>query len=189
MVGLARTTLELARKQLGLTPLDASEQRVIEHIEARRPISKDAGELSEREDTFWDRLADSVARVGGSWPFIFIFLLFLGLWTATNAYFLSSGNAFDPYPFIFLNLILSMLAALQAPVIMMSQNRQAEKDRVAAAHDYEVNLRSEIEILGMQEKLDKLRGEQHEKILGQQEEIIARLSRIEERLSLSGKDG
>lgn len=188
MAGLARTTLELARKQLGLNPLDAAEQKVIEHIESRRPISQDAGKIAEREDTFWDHLADGVARVGGSWTFIGSFLLFLAAWTATNAYFLTSADAFDPYPFIFLNLILSMLAALQAPIIMMSQNRQAEKDRLAAAHDYEVNLRSEIEILGMQEKLDKLRGEQHDKILQQQAELLAHIAKIEQQLSVLNKN-
>ncbi|WP_324827935.1 DUF1003 domain-containing protein [Qipengyuania zhejiangensis] len=188
MPNLTRLTVDLARKHLGLTPIDAEERRVMEHIEQRRPISQDAGELAEREDTFWDRLADGVARVGGSWPFIATFLLFLVVWTAINGYFLTSQQAFDPYPYIFLNLILSMLAALQAPVIMMSQNRQAEKDRIAAAHDYEVNLRSEIEILGMQQKLDRLRGEQHEKILTQQDEILRQLKAIDSRLKSASSE-
>ena len=83
-----------------------------------------------------------------------------------------SNSAFDPYPFIFLNLVLSMLAAIQAPIIMMSQNRQAQKDRIAATHDYEVNLRSEIEILGLQEKLDVMRTEQHLELLSQHKEML-----------------
>ncbi|UIP08126.1 DUF1003 domain-containing protein [Erythrobacter sp. SDW2] len=167
-----RLTLDLAREYLGDRPSDAGHRRVIEGIEDRQPISQDAHELAGREDSFGDRLADSVARVGGSWLFIGLFFLFLVGWTGLNTIVLSSSEAFDPYPYIFLNLILSMLAAIQAPVIMMSQNRQAEKDRIAAAHDYEVNLRSEIEIMAMQQKLDKLRGEQHETIIAQQEELL-----------------
>lgn len=176
----ARVTLDLARRLLKGRLEETEEARVVDHIERRAPISEDASEKAEKDDTFWDRLADSVARVGGSWPFIGIFFLFLLLWTGINSVVLAKGSAFDPYPYIFLNLMLSMLAAIQAPIIMMSQNRQAEKDRVAAAHDYEVNLRAELEILGMQEKLDRLRGEQHELILANQAELIERMDRIEQ---------
>lgn len=179
MTNPIRPTVALARTLLGENPEGPHKRRVIEHIESRNPISVDAHELAERDDSFWDRLADGVARVGGSWPFIGAFFLFLLAWTGMNSLVLAKGSAFDPYPYIFLNLVLSMLAAIQAPVIMMSQNRQAEKDRIAAAHDYEVNLRSEIEILAMQEKLDRLRGEQHERILAQQEEILRILARLE----------
>lgn len=167
--------IALARKLMGDDPQQDRTRRVIEHIETRRPISANSDEMARRGDDAWDRLADRVAQVGGSWPFIGGFFLFLIVWTVGNSIALARGVAFDPYPFIFLNLILSMLAAIQAPVIMMSQNRQAEKDRVAAAHDYEVNLRSEIEILAMQEKLDRLRGEQHRTIIAQQQEVIALL--------------
>jgi len=183
MVDLKRVTMDLAQKHFGKAPLEGEEQRVLQYIESRRPISQDLTELAERSDSFGDRLADRVARVGGSWPFIIGFVAFLLLWTGVNTYVLTKGSAVDPFPYIFLNLILSMLAALQAPVIMMSQNRQAEKDRVAAAHDYEVNLRSEIEILGMQQKLDHLRGEQHDKILAQQEQVLRKLEVIEARLA------
>lgn len=179
---LSRVTLDLARSLMGDSP-SQRQRYVVEQIEAKRPISQDAGELASRQDNFWDRLADTVARVGGSWPFIGMFFLFLLIWTGVNTLILAKGSAFDPYPFIFLNLMLSMLAAIQAPIIMMSQNRQAEKDRIAAAHDYEINLRSEIEILAIQEKLDRLRGEQHEKILVQQEEILRTLARLETRLN------
>lgn len=167
-----RLTLDLAREFLGERPRDAGQRRVIEGIEEHQPISQDAHEIAGREDSFGDRLADSVARVGGSWLFIGLFFLFLIGWTGLNSVVLLKSEAFDPYPYIFLNLVLSMLAAIQAPVIMMSQNRQAEKDRIAAAHDYEVNLRSEIEIMAMQQKLDRLRGEQHETIIAQQEELL-----------------
>ncbi|GGO89640.1 DUF1003 domain-containing protein [Stakelama pacifica] len=177
-----RITLELARKSLGPHPDDPEAQRVVDHIERRTPISQDVGDLSDAQDNFWDRLADSVARIGGSWGFIGAFFLFLVAWTSLNSVVLTRGEVFDPYPYIFLNLMLSMLAAIQAPIIMMSQNRQAEKDRLAAAHDYEVNLRSELEILGMQEKLDHLRGEQHDLILEQQARILDQLGRIEARL-------
>ena len=173
-----RITLDLAHRLLGHRPeeLEREEKRVVEGIAARAPISLDAHELAERDDRFWDRMADGVARIGGSWPFIFGFFLFLAVWVSLNTLVLArSDAAFDPYPYIFLNLVLSMLAAIQAPIIMMSQNRQAEKDRIAAAHDYEVNLRSEIELLGLQEKMDLLRGEQHQRIIAQSEEILEQL--------------
>ena len=107
---------------------------------------------------FGDRVADSIARVGGSWTFIISFIVFLVVWTLGNVWLLGR-EGFDPYPFIFLNLVLSMIAALQAPVIMMSQNRQSERDRLDAAHDYEVNLKAEIEIMALHEKLDELQAQ------------------------------
>jgi uncharacterized membrane protein len=177
-----RITLDLATRLLGSTSrqLDRAEKIVLEGISQRKPISVDAGNLAKKTDSFWDRAADNVARVGGSWPFIFGFFIFLAAWIAINSVFLAKANeAFDPYPFIFLNLVLSMLAAIQAPIIMMSQNRQAAKDRIAASHDYEVNLRSEIEILGLQEKLDLMREEQHQKLVANQEEIIELLRNIQ----------
>src|SRR5207253_8842939 len=113
------------------------------------------------------------ASFGGSWPFIIIFGAVLLLWVLLNSYILAwPGVAFDPYPYILLNLVLSMLAAIQAPIIMMSQNRQAARDRLDAAHDYEVNLKAELEILGLHEKLDELRERKWaELILMQQEQI------------------
>jgi uncharacterized membrane protein len=107
--------------------------------------------------TFGQRLADHVAAVGGSWSFIIAFAVVLFGWMLLNSRFFEwLGITFDPYPFIFLNLMLSTLAAIQAPIIMMSQNRQAEKDRQAAAHDYEVNLRAELEIIRLHEKINSL---------------------------------
>lgn len=180
--------LALARKLMGDDLQQERTQRVIEHIETRRPISANSDDIARRGDDAWDRLADRVARVGGSWPFIGGFFLFLIVWTVGNSFFLARGAAFDLYPYIFLNLVLSMLAAIQAPVIMMSQNRQAEKDRLTAAHDYEVNLRSEIEILAMQEKLDRLGGEQHRTIIAQQQEVIALLHDLLARTGDTPKD-
>src|SRR6476646_9676715 len=118
-----------------------SELRVIERLTQRLHISRDAGRAFEAKLTFGQRLADRIAMFGGSWTFIMIFLGTLVGWIVLNTVVLGrSGKAFDVYPYIVLNLILSMLAAVQAPVIMMSQNRYAAKDRVAAEHDYEVNL-------------------------------------------------
>lgn len=166
---------ELAKRFFGksLHALAAEEARVLGGISDRQPISRDlAGEEDERA-TFWERLADKVAAVGGSWGFIFAFGAVLFGWMLLNSGLLARWHVqFDPYPYIFLNLMLSMLAAIQAPVIMMSQNRQAAKDRRAAAHDYEVNLRAELEILRLHEKIDALREEQ-----------VAALARSVERLA------
>ncbi|RST29560.1 DUF1003 domain-containing protein [Sphingomonas ginkgonis] len=115
----------------------------------------DVNRMFEERLTVGERLADRVAAVGGSWGFIIAFGLFLFGWAIFNTVVLAS-RAFDPFPYIFLNLMLSMLAALQAPVIMMSQNRQAAKDRLEARLDYETNLRSEAEIASLHEKIDLL---------------------------------
>ena len=114
--------------------------------------------------TYGQRLADSVATFGGSWTFIIAFGVFLFIWIITNVFVLVS-RPFDPYPFIFLNLILSCIAALQAPVIMMSQNRQEEKDRTRAKKDYMINLKAELEIRMLHEKIDHL-------ILHQQQDLL-----------------
>lgn len=171
--------LEIARRVLKerLEGPPGEEQRVVEHIQTREPISTDPDELAERSETTGARVADAVARVGGSWGFIGAFFLFLAGWVTLNSVVLAGDAVFDHYPYVFLNLCLSMLAAIQAPIIMMSQNRQAAKDRVAAEHDYEVNLRSEIEILAMQHKLDRLRNDQHQQLLAQNEEILRLLRR------------
>ncbi|MET0364805.1 MAG: DUF1003 domain-containing protein [Sphingobium sp.] len=121
----------------------------------RAPLSRDLNEVFDQGLSFGDRLADRVAAVGGSWSFIVGFGLFLVSWAILNSVLLAT-HAFDPFPYIFLNLMLSMLAALQAPVIMMSQNRQAAKDRLEARLDYETNLRSEVEIAHLHAKIDQL---------------------------------
>lgn len=155
----------------------AAERAVLTRIHRREYINSAPAPCSDDDRSFGERVADGVARFGGSWTFIGIFMLFLGLWVATNAW-LMRADPFDPYPFIFLNLLLSMLAALQAPVIMMSQNRHAERDRAAAEHDYQVNLKAELEIMALHDKLDQLRVEQLEKILAAQSEQIALLERL-----------
>lgn len=148
---------ELAQHLLGKSAaqLDPEERRVLEGVEAGTLVSRDAGDVADARESFGDRLADRVAAVGGSWAFIIAFTLVLLGWMLLNSDVLQHfGLAFDPYPYIFLNLMLSTLAAVQAPVIMMSQNRQASKDRLAASLDYETNLRAEIEILRLHHKLD-----------------------------------
>jgi uncharacterized membrane protein len=148
---------QLARDLLGCDYASLNDQKrsVVDLVADQRPSS--VGQDLKDEGTSWDRLADAVARVGGSWNFIIGFSLALALWIGCNLLLAKAGRAFDPYPFIFLNLILSMIAALQAPVIMMSQNRQSAKDRQAAEHDYVVNLRAELEIMLLHDKLDELR--------------------------------
>jgi uncharacterized membrane protein len=154
------------------------ERRVLQSAVERKPISVDSNTTFAKQLTFGGRLADSIARVGGSWSFIISFLVFLVLWTIGNTILLRH-DAFDPYPYIFLNLVLSMLAAIQAPVIMMSQNRQAEHDRIDAEHDYEVNLKAEIEIMALHEKLDTMRTQQIMVILERIETLADRIEKFE----------
>ena len=156
--------------------LDEDERRVLDRTAARRPTTRDTNEAFADKLSFGDRLADRVASFGGSWTFISAFGVFLAVWAGLN---LALGRgAFDPYPFIFLNLMLSMLAAIQAPIIMMSQNRQSAKDRLDAANDYQVNLKAEIEIMALHEKLDELRDRQLGEMILKQQEQIDMLTRL-----------
>jgi len=139
----------------GLGPLCERDRRVIARVARRVHTARDVNQVFEQNLTFGDKLADRVAVLGGSWTFILGFCAFLVAWAILNAVLLSE-RAFDPYPFIFLNLLLSMLAALQAPIIMMSQNRQAAKDRLAAGLDYEVNVKAESAIMELHDKIDRL---------------------------------
>jgi uncharacterized membrane protein len=140
----------------GVHRLGSLERRVWEHLIGRMHIARNANQVFDEQLTVGQRVADRVAAFGGSWLFISAFLAGMFLWMALNV---ESGRPFDPFPFILLNLILSCLAALQAPVIMMSQNRQAVKDRIDAQHDYEVNLKAELEVVALHEKMDALRQE------------------------------
>lgn len=138
--------------------LDPEESRVVRAVAERALTSRDVADIDDAQASRGDRLADRVAAVGGSWGFIIVFTLVLFGWMLLNSEVLQRfGLAFDPYPFIFLNLMLSTLAAVQAPIIMMSQNRQAAKDRLTASVDYEINLRAELEIMRLHEKLDQMR--------------------------------
>lgn len=145
--------------------LSSLEKDVLESIQNQETISPKIS-LMEGSDkfTYGQRLADKIASFGGSWKFIILFGVFIVIWMIINIIILAS-RAFDPYPFILLNLILSCLAALQAPVIMMSQNRQEEKDRERGRQDYMINLKSELEIRMLHEKLDHL-------IIHQQQELL-----------------
>jgi uncharacterized membrane protein len=139
----------------GLSPLSERDQRIIARVARRVHSGRNLTQIFDTPHTTGERIADKVAIIGGSWGFIIGFGLFLLFWTTLNTILLSK-TAFDPYPYIFLNLILSMLAAVQAPIIMMSQNRLAAKDRLAAALDYEVNLSAEVAIGELHVKVDRL---------------------------------
>ena len=143
---------EFLNKKIG--NLTEVEKQVIQSVSKNTMISTEVEE-DEKEITFGQKLADKVAEFGGSWGFIIFFLSFLVAWILLNVFWLSN-HGFDPYPFILLNLILSCIAAIQAPVIMMSQNRQEEKDRERAKKDYKINLKSELEIRELHEKIDHL---------------------------------
>ncbi|HEY6964605.1 MAG TPA: DUF1003 domain-containing protein [Erythrobacter sp.] len=151
---------KLAHDLLGreFDDLDSEEQRVLRHVAAGTYTGLDADELAQSHATWGDNLADRVAAIGGSWGFIIGFGVVLLVWTSLNSGVLQALGLgpFDAYPFIFLNLVLSMLAAVQAPIILMSQNRQAMKDRITARHDYEVNLRTQLEILRLAKRMDAL---------------------------------
>jgi uncharacterized membrane protein len=163
---LARDLLSCAYADLN--PIQRS---VIDLIATAAPTGLHP-ELLVDDRTLGQRLADKVAAVGGSWAFIIGFGVVLAVWMSWNVASRVFGLAFDPYPFIFLNLMLSMLAAIQAPVIMMSQNRAAQRDRENAEHDYVVNLRAELEIMHLHAKLDSLRDQQIVELLQKQSEAI-----------------
>jgi uncharacterized membrane protein len=155
-----KTAEELCQELLGhrFDQVDAEERRVLERIASGQIEDLDAQEEAALHATTGQVLADRVAAVGGSWGFIIGFGVVLVAWMLVNSRILEDLglHPFDAYPYIFLNLMLSMLAAIQAPMIMMSQNRQSQKDRIAARHDYEVNLRTQLEIIRLQRRFDQL---------------------------------
>jgi uncharacterized membrane protein len=150
---------------------------VLQSIEQEKLLLKNISESQHEPLTAGQRLADRVARFGGSWKFITWFAVVLCIWIAINLLLLGRQR-FDPYPFILLNLVLSCLAAIQAPVIMMSQNRQEEKDRKRNENDYLINLKAEIEIRGLHQKIDLLMQEQFKKLVETQAEQIKLLQAI-----------
>jgi uncharacterized membrane protein len=159
------------------------EKKVALHLAERTHISRNIAQDFSEQLTFGQRLADKVAAFGGSWTFISIFGIVLVIWVFLNSFVLITyDESFDPYPYILLNLFLSMLASLQAPIILMSQNRQAYKDRLNAEHDYEVNLKSELEIMSLHEKIDLLREKQWNELILIQEEQLGLLSQLIEEL-------
>jgi uncharacterized membrane protein len=170
--------------------LSKHEKHVAHHITERTPISENVIQDYSEQMTFGQRMADNVASFGGSWAFIMIFMVVLVIWIVLNTFILIKlgSGSFDPYPYIFLNLILSMLAAIQAPIIMMSQNRQAYKDRLSAEHDYEVNLKAELEIIGLHEKVDSLKQEQWMELISIQEEQLKLLGKLVEDLKTNKRN-
>ena len=156
----------LIRKEAG--EVDTLESEVVDSIAHSKILSENIEDVIEEKLTFGQRIADHIAEFGGSWTFIIIFFAFILVWMGINVVALAT-KAFDPYPFILLNLILSCLAAIQAPIIMMSQNRQEHKDRQRSEHDYKVNLKAELEIRLLNEKIDHLMVHQSRRLLEIQE--------------------
>lgn len=158
--------------------LSQLDQVVVQSLEESESISKNLNDVFEKDLTFGQKAADKIAEFGGSWSFIIIFVGIIMVWIITNIIFLAS-KAFDPYPFILLNLVLSCLAALQAPIIMMSQNRISAKDRMRDEQDYMTNLKAEIEIRHLHEKLDHFLLKEWQRLLEIQDiqtELIQELS-------------
>lgn len=180
---------ELATKflQTGYDDLSEREKRVIQRLVKRTVISENVNDQFREKITFGQRLADQVAEFGGSWRFIIIFLVVLAMWVLLHTMALPHRDIFDPYPFIFLNLILSMLAAIQAPVIMMSQNRQTSKDRLAQANDYQINLKAELEVMNLHEKIDNLRVKELEQLISLQSEQLRQVQRYIEKIATAEK--
>src|SRR5438067_12624002 len=166
---------EVLEDEIGeLTALD---QEVIESLEQHEILSSDIIKQFEKKLTFGERLSDRIAEFGGSWKFIILFGAVLFVWIILNGIFLLN-RGFDPYPFILLNLILSCLAAIQAAVIMMSQNRAEARDRSRAENDYKVNLKAELEIRHLHEKIDHLMRQQYNRLFEIQQIQIELLEEI-----------
>jgi len=144
--------------------LSSLEEEVLQSLKENEILSTDVEKEFVTALTFGERLSDRIADFGGSWAFIIIFFAILAVWIAINTVALLL-KPFDPYPYIFLNLVLSCLAAMQAPVIMMSQNRQEDRDRLRSQHDYQVNLKAELEIRHLHQKVDHLLKQQWERLI------------------------
>lgn len=155
-------------------------KKVLDSITDKSIIS-DGPDGEDSTLTVGQKVADKVASFGGSWTFIIIFACFIVFWIGLNTFWLANRSV-DPYPFILLNLLLSCLAALQAPVIMMSQNRQGEKDRARAKNDYMVNLKLELEVRGLHEKIDHLMLYQQQELIEIQKMQIEMLNDIQKHL-------
>src|SRR6184192_4892873 len=166
---------EVLQDEIG--ELSALDQEVIESLEQHEILSSDIEKQFEKKLTFGERLSDRIAEFGGSWKFLITFGAVIVVWIGANAVLLATG-AFDPYPFILLNLILSCLAAVQAPIIMMSQNRAESRDRLRAENDYKINLKAELEIRHLHEKIDHLLRKQYNRLFEIQQIQIELLEEI-----------
>jgi uncharacterized membrane protein len=185
---LCRTDLARYRTRFVHSLLEAErgevtdlEREVLKSLREHDLLATDVEQTFEQERTRGERWADGLAAFGGSWAFLIAFGGFAGLWIITNSIALLR-RPFDPYPFILLNLMLSCLAAIQAPIIMMSQNRQEARDRLRSQHDYQVNLKAELEIRHLHEKIDHLLSSQWERLVQIQQvqlELLAEISRAQ----------
>src|SRR5216117_1804580 len=159
--------------------LSALDNEVVESLQQHEILSSDISKQFEKKLTFGERLSDTIAAFGGSWTFIIVFSLILLVWIGVNSFILAN-RAFDPYPYILMNLVLSALAALQAPVIMMSQNRSEARDRLRGENDYKINLKAELEIRHLHEKIDHLLRRQYNRLFEIHEiqvELLEEISR------------
>ena len=172
-----KTKIELANIILGDNRDKSLEEEEIVHLLLEEKVSKNINKVQHENQSLGAKMADNIAKFAGSWTFIIAFLSCLIFWIILNALILS--RAYDPYPFILLNLILSCVAAIQAPVIMMSQNRQEEKDRLRALNDYKTNLKSEIILEDLHQKMDQ--------ILMNQEKLLQRTEKIEKQINVENK--
>ena len=164
--------------------LDARTLKVTQHSAKRKHITRNLAQELASAPNLGQRAADAVAKFGGSWTFVGLFSATMFLWVTVNGMLLwLHGSTFDPYPYILLNLFLSMLASIQAPIILMSQGRQSERDRIRGEHDYEVNLKAELEIMMLHEKIDLLQQKQWTELIAIQREQLELLAA----LATSGK--
>jgi uncharacterized membrane protein len=177
---------EVLQEEVG--ELSALDQEVIDSLQEHEILSENIGKEFDRDLTFGERLSDRIASFGGSWTFIMIFGVVLFVWIIINTIALAT-RAFDPYPFILMNLILSCLAALQAPVIMMSQNRTEARDRARAENDYKVNLKAELEIRHLHEKIDHLLRRQYNRLFEIQQIQIELLEELGQKRRGSPRPG
>lgn len=169
------TARQLLQSEMEKLPVE--EREVVERFISRHRVARNIEREFDEQLTLGERVADQVAAFGGSWRFIFLFTGLMAVWMLVNTWLLRQ-HAFDPYPYILLNLLLSCLAALQAPVIMMSQNRAAEKDRLHAENDYQVNVKAELEIMRLHEKLNELREQDWTALVEMQQQQIVLLEQL-----------
>lgn len=161
MIQKKKTKREIVRMLLNSDLGEKDEEELLDLL-IDQPISIDVDKVEEAKMTKGDFIADKVSEVAGSWPFIFLFVIFLIGWVVLNTIILKDGKEIDPYPFILLNLLLSCIAALQAPIIMMSQNRQAEKDSLRNQNDYRIDLKSELILEELHDKIIELQKNQRQ---------------------------
>ena len=167
-----KTKKEIVRMLLSNNEIDEKDEEELLDLLIDQPISIDVDKQEEAKMSFGDKVADKVSEVAGSWTFIGLFISFLIAWTIINGVVLKNANPIDPYPFILLNLVLSCIAAIQAPIIMMSQNRQAEKDSLRNQNDYRTDLKSELILEELHDKMELILKNQNKilKVLKEEDE-------------------